>query len=60
MSTTTRKPMFLLRLFGLFLLREAERTFLWLLLNEPPRSSGAFEPDPATAVLVDCHCLTVW
>lgn len=38
-ETTTRKPMLSLRLFGLFLLRLAQRTFLALLLNEPPRST---------------------
>jgi len=31
-ATTTRKPMLLFRLFGLFLLRTAQRTFLGLLL----------------------------
>ena len=35
----TRNPMLLLRLFGLFLLRYAQRTFLRLLLNEPPRTT---------------------
>ena len=36
---TTRKPLFLFWLFGLFLLRAAQRTFLSLLLNEPPRNT---------------------
>ena len=38
-TTTRRNPMFLLRLFGLFLLRYAQRTFLALLLNDPPRTT---------------------
>ena len=38
-DTTTRKPMFLFRLPGLFLLRYAARTFLELLLNAPPRTT---------------------
>ena len=33
----TRKPILLFRLFGLFLLRLAERKFLGLLFQEPPR-----------------------
>ena len=36
---TTRKPILLLRLSGLLLLREAERQFSGLLFHEPPRSS---------------------
>ena len=36
-ETATRNPLFLLELFGLFLLRLAQRAFLRLLLNEPPR-----------------------
>ncbi len=35
---TTRKPILLLRSSGLFLLRLAERQFLGLLCQEPPRS----------------------
>jgi hypothetical protein len=38
----------LLRLFGLFLLRYAQRTFLSLLLNAPPRSTRCDEPAPST------------
>jgi len=38
-ETTTRKPLFLFLLFGLFLLRRAQRAFLRLLLYEPPRST---------------------
>jgi hypothetical protein len=38
-DTTTRNPLFLFLLFGLFLLRFAQRTFLSLLLNVPPRST---------------------
>ena len=37
-DATTRKPMFLLLLFGLFLLRYAQRAFLLLLFHEPPRT----------------------
>ncbi len=35
----TRNPMLLLRLFGLFLLRLAERALSWLLFQDPPRST---------------------
>jgi len=38
-DSTTRKPLFLLSLFGLFLLRAAQRTLLSLLLNAPPRKT---------------------
>jgi hypothetical protein len=38
-DTTTRNPMLLFLLFGLFLLRYAQRTFLSLLLNAPPRNT---------------------
>jgi hypothetical protein len=38
-DTTTRNPMLLFLLFGLFLLRYAQRTFLSLLLNAPPRTT---------------------
>ncbi len=34
---TTRKPLLLLRISALLLLREAERQFLGLLFHEPPR-----------------------
>ncbi len=40
--------MFLLRLFGLFLLRTAQRTFLALLLKAPPRNTRAVGPAPRT------------
>ena len=36
---TTRKPILLSRLSGAFLLRMAERQFLELLFQEPPRST---------------------
>jgi hypothetical protein len=38
-DATTRNPMFLFLLFGLFLLRFAQRAFLWLLMKEPPRNT---------------------
>lgn len=38
-SHTTRKPILLLRLSRLLLLREAQRQFSGLLFQEPPRSS---------------------
>ncbi len=38
---TSRNPLFLFLLFGLFLLRTAARMFLSLLLKEPPRSTRA-------------------
>lgn len=38
-DTITRNPLFLFLLFGLFLLRTAQRTFLLLLLNAPPRNT---------------------
>jgi hypothetical protein len=38
--------MFLFRLFGLFLFRAAQRTFLALLLNAPPRNTRAIGPAP--------------
>lgn len=48
-DAATRNPLFLLRLFGLLLLRYAQRTFLSLLLNVPPRSTRRrFEPVPTT------------
>lgn len=37
--TTTRKPMLLLRLFGLFLLRTAAAALFGLLFHEPPRTT---------------------
>jgi hypothetical protein len=41
-------PVFLLRLFGLFLLRYAQRTFLVLLLKAPPRNTRwCDEPIPS-------------
>jgi hypothetical protein len=47
-ETTTRKPLFLLRLFGLFLLRYAQRALLRLLLNDPPRNTRrSLRPAPA-------------
>ena len=39
METTTRNPMLLFLLFGLFLLRYAQRALFRLLLNDPPRST---------------------
>ena len=36
-ETTTRKPILLFLLSGLFLFRLAQRAFLRLLLKEPPR-----------------------
>ncbi len=36
---TTRKPLFLFRLSGVFLFRLAERVFLELLFHEPPRNT---------------------
>lgn len=38
-DNTTRKPLLLLRLSGLFLLRLAARAFSGLLIQEPPRST---------------------
>ena len=38
-ETTTRKPLFLLRLFGLLRLRYAQRALLRLLLNDAPRNT---------------------
>ena len=38
-ATTDRKPILLLRLFGLLLLRAAQRVLLSLLLKEPPRNT---------------------
>ena len=38
-AATTRNPLFLFLLFGLFLLRAAQRTLFSLLLNEPPRNT---------------------
>ena len=44
-----RNPMFLFRLFGLFLLRAEQRAFLASLLKAPPRNTPrSFEPGPAT------------
>jgi hypothetical protein len=40
-ATATRKPRLLLRLRGVFLLRLAERQFLALLFQEPPRNTLA-------------------
>lgn len=42
-----RRPLFLLRLSGLFLLRFAERQFLALLFQLPPRITR-FEPQVTT------------
>ena len=44
---TKRRPLFLLRLSGLFLLRFAERQFLALLFQLPPRITR-FEPQGTT------------
>jgi hypothetical protein len=40
-DSKSRKPLLLLRFVGWFLLRLAERTFLGLLFQEPPRRSSA-------------------
>ncbi len=46
-DTATRKPLLSFRLSGLFLLRLAERQFLGLLFQEPPRSTRRLcGPDP--------------
>ena len=45
-TTTTRKPLLLLRLSGLFLLRLAARQFLGLLFHEPPRNTRLFNRIP--------------
>jgi len=39
METITRNPLFLFLLFGLFLLRYAQRALFRLLLNDPPRTT---------------------
>jgi hypothetical protein len=36
---TNRNPMLLFRLFGLFLLRLAQRALFWLLFQDPPRTA---------------------
>lgn len=49
-TATTRKPLFLFLLSGLFLLRAAQRTFLSLLLKAPPRSTRgvlSLSPQPS-------------
>lgn len=46
-GTARRRPLFLFRLFGLFLLRFAERQFLALLSQLPPRITR-FEPQVTT------------
>ena len=38
-TATTRKPMLLLRLFGLFLLRNEAAALSTLLFHEPPRTT---------------------
>jgi hypothetical protein len=43
-ETTKRKPMLLFLLLGLLLLRLAQRTFLDVLLNAPPRWSEGVSP----------------
>ena len=46
-NTATRKPLLSFRLSGLFLLRFAERQFLGLLFQEPPRSTRRlYSPNP--------------
>jgi len=46
-DTTTRKPLLLFRLSGVFLLRLAERQFVGLLFHDPPRSTRRhFGPAP--------------
>jgi hypothetical protein len=47
-DATTRNPLFLFLLFGLFLLRTAQRAFPASLLKEPPRNTrGVGELIPA-------------
>ena len=47
-DTTTRNPLFLLRLFGCLLLRYAQRTLFSVLLNAPPRNTRwRYEPIPS-------------
>jgi len=41
-ESTTRNPLFLFLLFGLFLLRTAQARLFRLLLNEPPRKTRLF------------------
>jgi len=43
-------------LFGLFLLRQAARTFCDSLLNEPPRRTRCFGPDPAVYAICIADC----
>ena len=43
---TNRKPMLLLRLSGVFLLRLAARRLFSVLLNDPPRNTRRVEPAP--------------
>lgn len=50
-ETTKRKPMLLLRLSGLLLLRYAQRALFRLLLNEPPRRTRLHRADPSQRVL---------
>lgn len=45
-DATNRKPMFLFRLFGSFLLRQAQRALSRLLFQEPPRNRGRFRAGP--------------
>ena len=39
MESTIRNPRLLLKFSGLFLLRQAQRAFLLLLIQEPPRTT---------------------
>jgi hypothetical protein len=50
-DATIRNPLFLFRLFGLFLLRKAHRAFLDSLLNAPPRNKGRFKSFPAISTM---------
>ena len=52
-ETTTRKPMLLFLLSGLFLLRYAQRTFLDSLLKEPPRWSEGISPAVGNSLPTD-------
>ncbi|MGK7907507.1 MAG: hypothetical protein AB4040_09805 [Synechococcus sp.] len=52
----TRKPTLLLMLSRELLLREAERQFLGLLFQEPPRSSYPARPAFTVAGLVNSDC----
>jgi hypothetical protein len=50
-TATSRNPLLEFRLSGLFLFRLAQRTFLGLLFQEPPRSTRRPRPLPQTQLL---------